>query len=66
MKKVVITALVLLTVASFSWAAERIDTSASPQITTQQNSTSNKNLSKQTNVRRQPKSNWAKLKDMFM
>jgi hypothetical protein len=66
MKKVVITALVLLTVASFSWATDKKDTSASPQITTQQSTPSNQNLTKQTNIKRQPKSNWAKLKDMFM
>jgi hypothetical protein len=66
MKKMVISALVLLTMASFSLATDKKDTSVSQQITTQQSSASNQNLPKQTNVKRQPKSNWAKLKDMFM
>jgi hypothetical protein len=63
MKKVTIIAVLLLTVASFSWAADTKDTTASNQITTQQNS--NKSVSKQTKVK-QPQSNWAKIKDLFM
>jgi hypothetical protein len=63
MKKVAIIAVVLLTVASFSWAAEKKDTIASNQVTTQQSS--NKSVSKQAHVK-QPQTNWAKIKDLFM
>jgi hypothetical protein len=64
MKKVMILTVVLFTVASFSWAADQKDTIVSNQITTQQSS-SNKNVAKQTKVK-QPQSNWAKIKDLFM
>jgi hypothetical protein len=66
MKKVVITAMVLLTVASFSWATETKDTVASAQMTTQQSSNPNKGVSKQTQIKPRPKSNWSMIKDLFM
>ncbi len=64
MKKMMLTFLIIFTVSSFIFAAEKVDTITAKAVVTQQNS--NKGLSKQTIVKPRHQTNWSKIKDLFM
>jgi hypothetical protein len=64
-KRISIALTVLFSVASLLFAQEKKDTNAANSIVVTQQA-SNKRLAKQSMIIYKPKSNWSKIKELFM
>jgi cell division protein FtsB len=64
-KRITVALTVLFSVACFLFAQEKKDTSAVNSIVVTQQA-ANKRLTKQSMIVYKPKSNWSKIKDLFM